>query len=295
MKTNIYSRIIILSLLLLAINFVFPASLFAARVKLAWDANTETDLNGYKLYFWKSTEQPYSNSRDVAKTGTPGTPLYNLTCLVPEETYCFAVTAYDIFGNESDYSNEPNDVCGLPTNLFIDIPPCYWAEDYILTICDEGITIGCRPGEYCPVNNVTRAEMASFLVRAVDGTDATTCLGNVFNDVKASNPHCANIERLRTLNVTLGCGGGDYCPDSNVTRAEMASFLVRAVDQADATVCLGTALNDVPPGAPHCANIERLLDLGITQGCQAGLYCPGNNVLRDQMAAFITRALPRIP
>jgi len=35
------------------------------------------------------------------------------------------------------------------------------------------------------------------------------------------------IEQLVSENITSGCGGGNYCPDSNVTRAQMAVFLVR--------------------------------------------------------------------
>jgi hypothetical protein len=173
---------------------------------------------------------------------------------------------------------------------FNDVSIGYWADDYIYAIYQVGVTLGCGGGNYCPPLNVTREQMASFIVRAVDGTDATTCLGTMFGDVPQGAPHCANIERLRELNVTLGCGGGNYCPQGNVTRAEMASFLVRAVDGTDALTCLGTLFGDVPSGAPHCANIERLNALNITQGCEQGKYCPSNNVLRDQMAAFLARA-----
>ncbi len=51
---------------------------------------------------------------------------------------------------------------------------------------------------------------------------------------------------------------------------------------------------DVPPTNPHYPDIEQLFDLGITQGCanQGGqlLYCPTENVPREQMAAFLVRA-----
>ncbi|OGP73783.1 MAG: hypothetical protein A2V86_01405 [Deltaproteobacteria bacterium RBG_16_49_23] len=173
---------------------------------------------------------------------------------------------------------------------FLDVLSQHWANDYVMAIYNDGITAGCAAGMYCPGNNVTREQMAAFIVRAKDKANATTCLGTVFDDVTADNPHCANIERLRTLNVTLGCGPNLYCPLGNVTRQEMASFLVRAVDGADATVCAGDVFNDVPLGAPHCANIERLRTLNVTLGCSAGMYCPANNVLRDQMAAFLARA-----
>lgn len=175
-------------------------------------------------------------------------------------------------------------------NEFNDVDSQYWAYQYVMAILNDGVTLGCGAGMYCPGNDVTREQMASFIVRAVDGIDATTCLGNIFNDVPQGAPHCANIERLAQLNVTLGCAGGMYCPLGNVTREQMASFIVRAVDRADATQCIGTVFTDVPQGTPHCANIERLAELNVTQGCMAGMYCPSHNVLRDQMAAFLARA-----
>jgi hypothetical protein len=112
--------------------------------------------------------------------------------------------------------------------VFSDIPITNWAYHYTAGIYDDGITAGCAAGAYCPGNNVTREQMASFLVRAVDQADATTCLGTLFTDVPLGAPHCANIERLRELNVTLGCTTGMYCPSQNVLRDQMAAFLARA-------------------------------------------------------------------
>jgi hypothetical protein len=179
----------------------------------------------------------------------------------------------------------------LQSDLVIfDVPAGHWAEQYIISLYNSEITMGCGNGSYCPNDPVTREQMASFIVRAVDRANAIQCTGTVFNDVTTGNPHCANIERLRVLNITLGCAGGNYCPLDNVTRAEMASFLVRAKDGANATVCNGAVFTDVPIGTPHCANIERLRELNITLGCSASEYCPGSNVFRDQMAAFLARA-----
>jgi hypothetical protein len=176
--------------------------------------------------------------------------------------------------------------------LFPDVPTDLWYHPYVMAIYSEGVTRGCSmdPLQYCPSTPVTREQMASFIVRAVDRGDSPGPCNGVFTDVPIGAPHCANIERLKALNITQGCGPNLYCPLGNVTRQEMASFLVRAVDHQDATVCDGTVFNDVPLGAPHCANIERLKELNVTLGCGAGLYCPANNVLRDQMAAFLARA-----
>jgi len=53
-----------------------------------------------------------------------------------------------------------------PTGVFGDVPPDYWAAGYIERLAEEGITLGCGYGNYCPEDSVTRAQIAVFLVRA---------------------------------------------------------------------------------------------------------------------------------
>lgn len=48
-----------------------------------------------------------------------------------------------------------------------------------------------------------------------------------YPDVPDSNPFHADIDAITDAGVTLGCGGGNYCPKSNVTREQMAAFLNR--------------------------------------------------------------------
>ncbi len=50
-----------------------------------------------------------------------------------------------------------------------------------------------------------------------------------FLDVPTSHPFFQFIEALAASGVTLGCGGGNYCPNDSVTRAQMAAFLARAL------------------------------------------------------------------
>jgi photosystem II stability/assembly factor-like uncharacterized protein len=182
-------------------------------------------------------------------------------------------------------------------SMFGDVPFSQWAYDYITAIYFGSITQGCGSNTYCPDNPVTREQMASFIVRAVDGINASNCTESVFTDVNAGNPHCANIERLRELNITQGCGANLYCPMGNVTREQMAAFLVRAkVGEPALGLCdTGSPFADVFPSDGFCRYIKKLLELNITQGCGAGLYCPSNDVLRDQMAAFLARAFLGMP
>jgi hypothetical protein len=50
-----------------------------------------------------------------------------------------------------------------------------------------------------------------------------------FNDVPTSSPQFQFIEALYYSGITAGCGGGDYCPNSPLTRGQMAVFLAKAL------------------------------------------------------------------
>jgi len=111
--------------------------------------------------------------------------------------------------------------------VFTDVPIDHWAGDFIEELAAEGITSGCGAGLYCPNNPITRAEMAVFLLAAEHGQGWTPPLstGLVFADVPIDHWAGDFIEQLAAEGITSGCGGGLYCPNGAVTRAEMAVFL----------------------------------------------------------------------
>ena len=88
-----------------------------------------------------------------------------------------------------------------------------------------GVTMGCGPNLYCPIAQVTREQMASYLGRAL-GLPATSA--DYFVDDEAS-VHESDINRVAAAGIASGCGGGSYCPRSVVTREQMAAFLHRAL------------------------------------------------------------------
>src|SRR2546422_1973187 len=77
-----------------------PALSSAALVALAWDANTDPDLAGYKLYYGLSSGS-YQLSVDVGNQTS-----YTLSGLLEGQIYYFAATAYNLSGSESGFSNE---------------------------------------------------------------------------------------------------------------------------------------------------------------------------------------------
>lgn len=156
-------------------------------------------------------------------------------------------------------------------------------EADIIAIYDLGITRGCDTSRYCPDQNVTRAEMATMLVRAFGLTGSS---GDVFGDDDAS-VHESAIETLAASGITRGCAADRYCPEHDVTRAEMATFLSRILDLPPAP---SAGFSDTGSSV-HAAAIDSLAAAGVTRGCTATEFCPTDEVTRAQLASFLVRAL----
>ncbi len=160
-------------------------------------------------------------------------------------------------------------------------------EEEIEWLAEQGITLGCNSDGtlFCPGDPVSRAQMGSFLARALELTPVP---GDRFDDV--SGTHEANINAIADAGITLGCNsdGTLFCPGDTISRAQMGSFLARALGL---TPVPGDRFDDV--SGTHEANINAIADAGITLGCNSDgtLFCPGDPVTRGQMAGFLFRAL----
>jgi S-layer family protein len=174
---------------------------------------------------------------------------------------------------------------------FTDVPTANGFYRFIETLLHHSITGGCSPTQYCPAIATTRDQMAVFVLVAKEGTGYVppACTTPVFPDVPASNPFCRWIEELARRAVVSGCGGGNYCPSSAVTREQMAVFVLRTLDPAlTPPACTAPLYNDVPASSGFCRWIEELTRRGVVTGCGGGNYCPAGAVTREQMGVFIS-------
>ena len=154
----------------------------------------------------------------------------------------------------------------------------------ITAVWEVGISSGCGNDYYCPDDFVTRAQMATFIARAV-GLDPIE--ESAFSDVEPGAVHEGSINAIAAARITSGCGENLYCPDDLVSRAQMATFLARALD----LVPLDEGpFSDLEGIGVHVGAINAIGAIGISQGCAEGLYCPSQFVRRDQMASFLARA-----
>ena len=177
---------------------------------------------------------------------------------------------------------------------FVDVPSNAYYFNAINLLAQHGITAGCGNNSYCPLQNVARYQMAIFIVRAVEGGDNFTSSSTpYFSDVPANALGFKWIQKMYELGITTGCGGGNFCPNDNVTRDQMAVFIIRARYGATASFTAPPAptFTDVPTTNIYFRWVQRLALDGITAGCGTGLYCPGSPVIRADMAIFIMRGM----
>lgn len=114
---------------------------------------------------------------------------------------------------------------------FPDVPSGRWYTGYVERLAELGITRGYPDGTFRPGGLVTRAEMSLFVLRAIGEDANVVSYRGVFADVSADAGYGPSTERMYDLGITTGCGTDPlrYCPDANVSRAQMASFIARAV------------------------------------------------------------------
>jgi hypothetical protein len=180
---------------------------------------------------------------------------------------------------------------------YSDVSPEHWGWLYIRTIRGAGYTTGYGgTNEFKPDYEVTRDQMAAFIVRAKEGEPpADYCDGGCyFSDVVTSGWACKYIQRLYEMGTTTGYEGTDqYRPELSVTRDQMAAFIIRAIEgEPAADYCdSGSPFSDVPSTSWSCKYIKRLYEKHITTGYGGtDQYRPDLTVTRAQMAAFIGRA-----
>ncbi len=165
-------------------------------------------------------------------------------------------------------------------------------EGGIEAIAEAEITVGCNPpfnDHFCPDRVLTRAEMATMVSRALTLPATNT---DYFID---DNGHVLEgaINRIAQAGITEGCNpptNDRFCPDRNLTRAEAAAFLARALNLPPATAdYFVDDEGDILEGA-----INRIAEAGITVGCNPPTndrYCPRRVLTRAEMATMLTRAL----
>jgi hypothetical protein len=177
---------------------------------------------------------------------------------------------------------------GASNTIFSDTSDTIF-EDYINAIYTEAITVGCRQQDgnvyFCPTNDVTRGEMAAFIIRALFGETFNFNQTPYFSDVPESHVFFKYVQKLKEKGITVL--EHTYLLNNYVTRGEMAAFIIRALFGEDFDYTQAPYFSDVSQDNVFFKYVQKMKDMEIT--VLEGIYYVGNYITREEMAAFLAR------
>jgi hypothetical protein len=182
-----------------------------------------------------------------------------------------------------------------PSSPFVDVGPGVH-EHAIRCLALEQVLAGVDPEHFAPAATARRDQVASVLVRTLIGLGVTVpadALDAFVDD--AGNVHEASMNQLADMGVLTGTGSGHVRPGDPVTRAQMATLLVRAWKAAGVPELrsLGDAFTD-DTGNSHESAIDRAAAAALIVGIDGQAYRPGDHLRRDQLASLIFRFRARV-
>lgn len=184
-----------------------------------------------------------------------------------------------------DDSDNNNDNIVIP---FSDLGDYSWASRMICKLAADGIISGKTSTLYAPGDDVTRAEYASLLVRALKLSTNNT--GKEFTDVAAGEWYCNAVQTASALGVVSGYEDGSFHPNAQITREEMAVMTLRAAEAAGRIIPTLTSVSftDADQVSGYAQDAVNILACGqLISGMGDGSFAPQATANRAQAAVII--------
>ena len=151
--------------------------------------------------------------------------------------------------------------------------------------------VGYPDGMFKPERNVSRAEVATSLSRALGLGWSDT--NPSFPDVPATHWASGYIQIMVDEGIMEGDASGTFRPDAFITRAEAAAVLLRMLKVEPFHNLLSSSFNDVPATHWALGYIESMQKYGLITGYPDGAYKPDAHILRSEFTAIADRGLGR--
>ncbi|MEI5911700.1 S-layer homology domain-containing protein [Bacillus cereus group sp. Bce005] len=175
-------------------------------------------------------------------------------------------------------------------SAFKDVPKGHWSADAINAMAAKGIISGMGDGLFGFGEDVTRAQVATFMVKAKGIETGST--KTPFTDVDEKEWYAQFVAAAEANKIMGGLGDNKFGPKDKLTRAQMAQLLVNAYGfKADENN--KKTFNDIDglSWATAKSSIETLASLGLIAGEGEGKFNPNAVVTREQAAQFIYNAM----
>jgi hypothetical protein len=202
---------------------------------------------------------------------------------------------YEIYSN----TNSVYALISVEPKSFSDLTN-HWAAKDITTLANKLIVNGTGADKFEPGRNITRAEFAAMIVRAL-GLQATEAAD--FSDVPASAWYADEVAAAAEYGIVKGDGTGKFRPTDTITRQEMAVMVIRAqalagkevVLSADEIAAVLGGYSDAGQiGSWAQAELAAAIDAGIVRGTSDNTVTPNATATRAEAVAMIIRLLGNV-
>ena len=191
-----------------------------------------------------------------------------------------------------NYVNGSCKLCGAadPTQIpFTDVSKSDYYAQPVLWAVEKSITTGTDVGKFSPNQTCTRGQVVTFLWRAA-GCPAPTSTNSPFSDIKSSDYFYKAVLWAVEKGITTGTGATTFSPNSECTRAQVATFLWRSQGEPKPTSATNT-FTDVAQGSYYYNAVLWAVENSVTNGVDVGKFAPDNSCTRGQIVTFLYRAL----
>ena len=197
-------------------------------------------------------------------------------------------------GAANETEDTATDTEGTPTTqkeiLFNDTAGTYFTEP-VEVLVDKGVVFGVTDNAFVPYRDVTRAEAAAMLARALNLDTEKDAGDPVFNDVTASSDFYGTISALKEAGVIEGYDDNTFKPNQTITRAELAKMIVSTFDNLETNPNATVPFTDVGDQSTFKNYIAAIHEAGITKGSTETTFDPYKNTRRAEAATMIYRSI----
>ena len=173
-------------------------------------------------------------------------------------------------------------------NPFVDVPENSYYYDSVMWAVENGVTAGLDETHFGPAANCGRAQVVTFLWRAAGAPEPENAV-NPFEDVTESDYFYKAVLWAVENGITAGVDATHFGPTLPCTRAQVVTFLWRAVGAPDATAA-STFTDVTDSGAYYYDAVLWAVENGVTAGMGDGTFGVTTICNRAQVVTFLYRA-----
>ena len=213
---------------------------------------------------------------------TPTRTGYSFDGWYANESLSRSITQVRLTGDTTVYAGWT-----LTGNPFTDVDEDDYYYDAVQWAVANGVTTGTTSTRFSPDTICTRAQMVTFLWRAVGSPAASGTLP--FTDVSTDAYYYDAVRWAYRNGVTVGTTSTTFSPDRQVTRAQVTTMLYRYNNAPAVSGSMPFA--DVPTDAYYYNAVRWAVANGITQGTTSTTFSPARGCTRAQIVVFLYRAM----